>query len=122
MRKVRYMKRILQFVYYGKSVRENLNTQCSPQDLDMWRYNLLANCGPVSHLGIQGEPGTVFYLNHSEDPISLGATGIYELNLEGIGHIYALRFDMDILADKYDSQLSTLNRVLVDVIYEGVEQ
>jgi hypothetical protein len=39
----------------------------------------------VSHLGIQGEPGVVFYLNNGIDPITIGATGIYEINFENLG-------------------------------------
>lgn len=95
--------------------------ECSPADLDSWKYNVLREYGPVSHLGIQGVPGVTFYLNNGEEPITLGATGIYELNLEGIGHITALRFDMDVLKNLYDSEDSLLNRVIVDIIYEGVK-
>lgn len=116
---MRYLKKIKQFVFYGRKVRESLKKQCFPENLNTWSYNLLENFGPVSHLGIQGEPGVIFYLNHGSDPISIGATGIYELNLEGIGHISALRFDMDTLKEKYDEQESTLHRVLVDIVYEG---
>lgn len=93
--------------------------KCYPTDLDAWKYNLLREYGPVSHLGIQGEPGVIFYLNNSEDPIAIGSTGIYELNLEGIGHLTALKFDMDVLKDKYDSKKSLVNRIIVDIIYEG---
>lgn len=119
---MRYLKRITQFVYYGKTVREDLDLECFPEDLNDWEYNLLAKYGPVSHLGIQGEPGVTFYLNNSEDPITIGSTGIYELNLEGIGHLIALKFDIDILKDKYDSKKSLMNRIIVDIVYEGAEQ
>lgn len=114
------MKKIKQFVFYGKHVRETLKEQCLPEDLNFWKYNLLDECGPISHLGIQGQPGVTFYLNNGVDPITIGATGIYEMNLEGIGHIFALRFDMDILSQKYDTALSKKERLLVDVVYEGV--
>jgi hypothetical protein len=42
------------------------------------------------------------------------------MNLEGIGHIFALRYDMDTLSQKYDTALSEKERLLVDVVYEGV--
>ena len=113
------MKKIKQFVFYGKKVRDNLGKECFPANLNVWQQNLLTDFGPVSHLGIQGEPGVIFYLNHGTDPISIGATGIYELNLEGLGHISALRFDMNTLEEKYDEQESVLHRVLVDIVYEG---
>lgn len=115
------MKKITQFVYYGKNVRDHLKKKCNPADLNRWKYNVLEGYGPVSHLGIQGSPGVTFYLNHSSDPITLGATGIYELNLEGIGHITSLKFDMDVLNKMYDSEESLLKRVIVDIIYEGVK-
>lgn len=118
---MRYLKKITQFVYYGKTVRELLKIDCYPSDLDNWKYNVLRGYGPVSHLGIQGAPGVKFYLNNSDEPITIGATGIYELNLEGIGHISALRFDMDVLGDLYDLERSLLSRVIVDIIYEGVK-
>jgi hypothetical protein len=35
----------------------------------------------VSHLGIQGIPGTTFYLNQNGDPITIGITGVYEIDL-----------------------------------------
>ena len=39
---------------------------------------------PIIHLGIQTLPGTKIYLNGFYDaPIIIGATGIYELDLEG---------------------------------------
>jgi hypothetical protein len=41
-------------------------------------------------LGIQGPDGLKFYLNSSSSPIAIGETGIYELDLEGIGRISAI--------------------------------
>jgi hypothetical protein len=39
---------------------------------------------PIVHLGIQTLPGTKVYLNSNMDaPVIIGATGIYELDLEG---------------------------------------
>jgi hypothetical protein len=36
---------------------------------------------PIVQLGIQSVPGTKFYLNGSNNPIIIGNTGIYELDL-----------------------------------------
>jgi hypothetical protein len=116
------MKKITQFVFYGKKVRNSLKKPCIPEDLEIWKTNLLTDCGPVSHLGIQGEPGVIFYLNYSNEPISIGSTGIYEINLEGLGYISALTFDTKVLGEKYDDQESHLHRLLVDVIHEGVNE
>jgi hypothetical protein len=41
--------------------------------------------GSISQLGIQGRPGTSFYLNGSTLPIVLGETGIYEIDLQNYG-------------------------------------
>ena len=54
------------------------------------------NYTPITQLGIQALPGTVFYLNDDtirSNPIIIGYTGIYELNLEGIAEINTLCFD-----------------------------
>lgn len=108
------MKKIAQFVFYGKN--SSLN---NPKDLDLWKYNLLSKYGSVSHLGIQGDPGTIFYLNNSNDnEISIGATGVYELDLEGLGYITALKFDSDILYDKYKNNTNPNHRLIVDIVYE----
>ena len=111
------MKKITQFVFYGEDNQKN-----NPNKLDDWKYNLLSKYGPVSHLGIQGEAGIIFYLNNSADPISIGSTGIYELDLENIGYISALKFDMDILTEEYDNHLDTNHKLIVDIVYEGAER
>jgi hypothetical protein len=45
---------------------------------------------PVSQLGIQGLPGTKFYLNNNTHSVIVGLTGTYELNLNGKAEITAL--------------------------------
>jgi hypothetical protein len=73
---------------------------------------------PISQLGIQSLPGTKFYLNNSNDPIIIGHTGIYELNLEGMAEITALAFDsksIEAINGNYNSFL------IVDIIYEREE-
>lgn len=66
--------------------------------------------------------GVVFYLNDGDNPIVLGNTGIYEINLEGIGRISSLRFDEEKLKEYYNEKLANAeHRVLVDIIYDGAE-
>lgn len=110
------MKKIMQFRYYGDGDTRNHPSGLTTTD---WSTNLLKDYGVVSHLGIQAEPGTVFYLNFGGSPIYIGETGIYELDLEGIGRIYGIRFDKDILTSIYTSNPSPDHRVIVDIIYEG---
>lgn len=110
------MKKIKQFVYYGENdPRNNPNT-------DDWTHNLFFNEGLVSQLGIQGSPGVLFCLNHSSDnnAISIGATGVYELDLEGLGHITGLRFLKSTLDENYSSKrVDTQRKIIVDFICEG---
>lgn len=113
------MKRIAQFRFHYTGSSANYPYGLTAED---WSGNLLQNCGLVSHLGIQGEPGVVFYLNDGDNPIVLGSTGIYELNLEGIGRIASLRFDKDSLEQYYTKEVNDdAHRLLVDIIYDGAE-
>lgn len=119
------MKRFKQFVYHGlgedennpKEVYNNLGTLVN----NPWTNNLFVNYRQVSHLGIQGEPGTKFCLNGAtaDNAITIGLTGIYEIDLGGIGYISALRFLPETLA-KYDEVPKNGRRLIVDFVYEGV--
>ena len=74
---------------------------------------------PISQLGIQALPGTKFYLNGSNDPIIIGHTGIYELDLEGLAEITALSFDAKSIEAINGNNNSFL---IVDIIYEQEEK
>lgn len=113
------MKKIMQFRFHGEGSQYNYPKS---YDISEWIHNLFDKHGMISHLGIQGAPGIVFYLNHGQNPITLGVTGIYELNLEGIGRINALRFDEQILKEKYPvSDANPQHRLIVDIVYDGAE-
>jgi hypothetical protein len=73
---------------------------------------------PILQLGIQSIPGTYFYLNGGLDPIIIGSTGIYELDLTGDIEISKLEFDY--------SSLQRINEMangylIIDIIYESEE-
>jgi hypothetical protein len=111
------MKKITQFVFHKELSNDNI-----PKDINYWKNNLLSNYASVSHLGIQGEPGVEFYLNHGDDPITIGPSGIYELDLEGLGYITALKFDYSILIEKYNNEdINPYHRLIVDIVYEGAD-
>ena len=65
--------------------------------------NILEGYGPVIKLGIQGPPGTEFYLNNSPFSSRIGMHSIYELDLSCVGgQIYNLKFNTpspDIIVD-----------------------
>lgn len=71
---------------------------------------------PMIQLGIQSLPGTRFYLNDSVDPVIIGSTGIYELELDKNTEIFALSFSKESLELINDNPNAFL---LVDIIYEG---
>lgn len=107
------MKQIKQFRYYGSMSNRNYPSDMSYGDLRVG--NIFKNLGVVTHLGIQAAPGTLFYLNNSQHPIRVGSTGIYELDLEGMGQISAIRFDQATL----DLIEEGTNGLLIDIVYEG---
>lgn len=114
------MKQIKQFVYYG--LNNSNNTPQGSEFDNPWIYNLFSKYRQISHLGIQGAPGVQFCLNGSkdEDAITIGNTGVYEIDLGGVGYISSLRFLESKLNEFYPEKSSEERRLIVDFIYEGV--
>lgn len=71
--------------------------------------------GNIVQLGIQTLPGTIFYVNGGIDPIIVGATGIFELDLTGYSEIYRLEFNMNSLKTIQKTENGYL---VVDAVYE----
>ena len=109
------MKQIKQFRYYYSDSPDNYPNLTNYQG-ELTAGNIFSGHGDISHLGIQAMPGTKFYLNDSPLPIAIGFTGIYELQLEGLGHIYSIRFDANDI-EKYIQ--TSANRIFIDIVYEG---
>ena len=110
------MRHIKQIRFYGDGNDKNY-----PKDLatieNLAFKNVLKGFGPITQLGIQGQPGTAFYLNSGGEnffPIVLGETGIYEIDLKNYGQIYAINFFKTSLG-KYDNE----HGLLIDFIFEG---
>ncbi len=109
----RYIK---QFRYYNEDSGNN-------QPSNMVHRNLVSGSIfsgylPIVQLGIQSLPGTKFYLNNSKEPVIIGNTGIYELDLQGKTEITSLSFD-----GKSISAINTNNNsyLIIDIIYEKPE-
>ena len=110
---------VKQYRYYNDN---NLNNQ--PIDI---RYGHfvdgsvfeLPSCYPILQLGIQALPGTEFYLNTSPDPIVIGFTGIYELDLENQLEIVKISFSKDSMEAIRDNQNGYL---IVDILYDNGEE
>ena len=68
----------------------------------------------VSHLGIQASPGTTFFLNGDNNPIQIGKTGIFEIDVTGYGTINSI-----ILTETSLNTVNEDNGIIIDIIYEG---
>jgi len=74
---------------------------------------------PILQLGIQSLPGTMFYLNNAIEPVIIGRTGIYELDLEEETEISDIRFDYTSIEAIGRNRNSYL---IVDIIYDNGEE
>ena len=81
-------KQIKQFRYYEQNSNKNYPNTISLSNLASG--SIFSKYVPIIQLGIQSLPGTKFYLNNSNDPVIIGNTGIYELNLNGLSEITAI--------------------------------
>lgn len=113
------MKRVKQFRYY--EVPSQTNQKNQPSNLNISQLtsgSIFEPYQPIVQLGIQSLPGTKFYLNGSNNPVILGTTGIYELDLYGLAEITSIFFDgnsIDAIAKTPSASL------IVDIIYEDGE-
>ncbi len=108
------VKNVKQFRYYSTDSQYNTN------DLNFFKTSInFVQYAPIVHLGIQTIPGVQFYLNGNHNPMVVGATGIYELDLENTtGLIQSIYFD--------DKSLNIINNIptaylIMDIIYETEE-
>lgn len=109
-------KRVMQFRYYDTGNIKNAPSKIQANTLISGK--IFNNYFPIYHLGIQTLPGVQFYLNHGTDPIMIGSTGIYELNLEGLSEITSLKFtkaSVDMIETTPGAYL------IVDLVYEDLE-
>ena len=110
-------KVIRQYRYYGENNSKNqpLN-EISLETLESGSvFFSEEGLGSITQLGIQSLPGTMFYLNNAKNPTIIGATGIYELDLEGISYITSIKFDkasMNLINQNTNAYL------IVDILYE----
>ena len=106
------MKKMYQYRYYGIPSENNY-----PADLTkefMSNHKMFRGKNAITHLGIQASPGTTFFLNQEINPIQIGKTGIFELDVSGYGYITHLAFAETSLA-----LVNEDNGIIVDILYEG---
>ena len=112
-------KYVGQLRYYGNNSDKNY-----PKDTLVSRATLSSgaafyNTLPIVQLGVQTLPGMKIYINNHTDPIVVGQTGIYELNVDGFSYITDLKFDNATLNIINNQQSNTY--LIVDYVYEKEE-
>lgn len=116
-------KKIKQYRYYDESnalnaptKKVNSNDASLLEEFANGSVFKADNIFPITQLGIQALPGTEFYLNGSIEPIIIGSTGIYDLDLKEGAYISWLSFNAKSLQRIRDNGSAYL---IVDVLYEG---
>lgn len=112
------MKKIMQFRYEGFGNDSNY-PEFADYNAALASGNIFKDYPSISCLGIQAPEGMRFYLNGSVYPITVGKTGIYELDLDGVGRINKIQFNAEDISKYFPKKQEHNNRLLVDIIYEG---
>lgn len=107
-------KKIKQFRYFGTGDTAHNTPNTTHQTLVSG--SVFASVLPILQLGVQALPGTKFYINSSTNPVIVGVTGVYELNLNDNTQISSLSFDSFSL--EAISQCST-GGLIIDVTYDN---
>lgn len=115
--------RVKQFRYYSDG-SENNQPKIMPSGESVTYANYVSgevfgNHFPVTQLGIQALPGTKFYLNHALEPVLIGVTGIYDLELNEQTQITKIQFGVDSMQILKDNNNAYL---IVDIIYDDGEE
>lgn len=115
-------KTIKQYRYYGDGNEKNSPVNICKENMDISGSNnifinddIIQEYGMITHIGIQGLPGTKVFINQNKSPILLGNTGIFELDLTNYSFIYTLQIDYE------SAQLIESNEnayLIIDVIYD----
>lgn len=113
-------RELKQYRYYGgKATGRNYPAEISALRLQTGSIFFAdTSLGVITQLGIQTMPGIKFYLNSNVDPVTVGQSGIFDLDVENISQITALQFDPESIK-KLDS--SPNSYLLIDAIYEKEE-
>lgn len=105
-------KKLLQFRYKVKG--DEYNYPKSAAGEDFISGDVFSNVMPISQLGIQALPGTKFYLNGAVNPIVIGVSGIYDLDIRNGARITNLRFSKESI-ERIEGSIG--GYLIVDVLY-----
>ena len=92
------------------------NQPNSLSSLDLSSGDAFVDYVPIIQLGIQALPGTKFNLNANLDPIIIGVSGMYELDLTNSSAVLtSLTFDKDSL-DQIEKNPD--GYLIIDIVYD----
>ena len=97
----------------------NNSTKNSPRNLvdtQLTSGTIFSNYLPISQLGVQAPPGTKFYINGNDNPVIVGFTGLFEVDLTSGGTITTLTFDENSIKRIKENDSNIL---IVDMAYLG---
>ena len=108
-------KKVLQFRYKADGDIDNFPSGISNVKLvngEIFKNPIKVT--PISQLGIQALPGTKFYLNGAVNPIVMGVSGIYDLDIKNGARVTDLRFAKNSI-DNIENSIN--GYLIVDVLY-----
>ena len=112
-------KTIMQYRFYEKENPHNQPSDINIIDLAMGTTflsdDIKTNYGLITSIGIQTLPGTKLSINQNIDPVIVGHSGIFELDLTGKSSIYKLAFGIKSLEKIASAENGHL---IVDVVYD----
>lgn len=94
-------KTVGQVRYYGEGNASNYaaGTSTKVNSTSLQYGTALSYAYPIVKLGVQTLPGTQMYINGSANPVVVGQTGIYELDVDGLSYITTLSFSATSLSN-----------------------
>lgn len=118
-------KILKQFRYYGENNPKNYpkSTTGSSQDeisAESLENGSIFGTNSILRLGVQGLPGTKFYLNNSLQPMILDASGIFSLEIKNGARINTIHFSKDSVS-QIDNIKNDFVYLIVDILAEERE-
>ena len=100
-------KQIMQFRYYGEKNKNNY--PLNVKKTEFTSGEIFKKFYPIHFLRIQGGKDTKFFINSGSNPIKIGTSGIYTLDLQEFTTIENLYFS--------DIKLDNETPLIIDIIY-----
>lgn len=103
-----------QFIYCNDESAKNFPADLTAEDII--DGSIFSSYTPIVQLGVQAPPGTKFYINGNANPVIVGYTGLFDLDLTGGGSVLSLGFDRQSIIS---IQQNDSNILIIDILYLG---